>query len=214
MKTIFRLFGSRETCAFGRNTAVKIVAAVVLSLIVGMTPVHAQKRAQSTHHQEHANPRAAARIQAAQTLFNRGVDAANKDKEKAALAAYDQIAQQYNKNDPPTIRVLLAKALLNKGTLLGERGSFKEAIATYQKLDQRLGQDKNPAVREVIASALVSKAEAFYKQGDYKTAVATYNQLGKRFAKDHSAFIKHLIAITKWRTAEILADTTALSSRR
>ncbi|MDR1228421.1 MAG: tetratricopeptide repeat protein [Azoarcus sp.] len=214
MKTMFRLFDSRGTRAFSRNTAVKIVAAAALSLIAGLAPVHAQKRSQHAGHQEQASARAAARIQAARTLFDRGVAAANKDNEKAALAAYEQIAQQYNKNDPPAIRVLFAKALLNKGAILGEQGNIKEAIATYQKLDQRLGQDKDPAVREVVASALVSKAEAFYKQGNHKTAIATYSQLGKRFANDNSAFIKHLIAITKWRTAEILADSTALSSTR
>ncbi|MDR1463396.1 MAG: hypothetical protein LBI68_09730 [Azoarcus sp.] len=224
MKIMFRLFDLRGTRALGINAAVRIAVVAVLSLIVGMAPVHAQKRNQHTshranqhasHHEQTASQRgAAARIQTIQTLFDRGVAASNKDNDKAALAAYEQIEQQYNKSDPPAVMVLFAKSQLNKGAILGERGKLKEAIATYQKLDQRLGQDKNPMLREVIASALVSKAEAFYKQGDYKTAIATYNQLESRFAKDNNAFIKHLIAITKWRTAEILADSTALSSTR
>ncbi|MDR3213682.1 MAG: tetratricopeptide repeat protein [Azoarcus sp.] len=187
----------------GRHAAARLVTAVALSLVTGLTPVHAQKR--SVHD---------TREQATQALFDQGVAAANQNDDKTALTIYEQVAQRYGKGSPPAMRTLAAKALLNKGGILGEQGDAKGAIATYQRLDLRFGQDKDQAIREVVASALVSKAEASYKQGDAKAAVATYEQIEKRFAKDGSSFIRQLVAITKWRTAEILADSAALSSRR
>jgi outer membrane protein assembly factor BamD (BamD/ComL family) len=184
----------------GRNAAVRLVAVMALTFFAGSTTAYGQS--QDNHGQKSPRERTA------QTLFNQAVTAADQEDTKTALAAFEQVAQQYGKGDPPTVRVLVAKALINKGGILNEQGDTKAAINTYDRVDRRFGKDENPVIRGVLASALASKAEALYKQGNTKASIATYEQLRQRFGKDTDRLVQQLVGLTQWRTAEILARDT------
>jgi outer membrane protein assembly factor BamD (BamD/ComL family) len=187
---------------YSHSAAIRLVAVMALSFFAGLMPAWGQA------HSQKPGPRE----QAAQTLFDQGVAAAEQENPKTALNAFEQVAQQYGKGDPPAIRLLVAKALLNKGAILGEQGDPKGAITNYERVDRRFGKDDEPAIRGVIASALVSKAEAQYKLGNTKASIATYEQVHQRFGTDKDSFVQQLVGLTRWRTAEILAsDNTVVS---
>jgi len=185
-----------------------------LSLVVAMTPAQAQhSHAVPPIAQARDNPGAiSAQEKAVRKLFEQAVATAGQGKKAAAIARYERIAQQYGSSALAPVRVLVARALLNKGGLLSERNDISGAIYTYARINRRFGNDKNPALREQVASALAAKAEAHYKQGDRPKTLAAYEQLGKKYRSDDNDFIKQLISLTKWRTAEILAEHATLSA--
>jgi len=186
---------------YRRSLAISVILVLLLSLGWVIQPAHAAK------------PRNQTAIVLAQELFDKGMAAFDRQDQKAALAAYNELAQRYGGSNSPTLRALVSKGLLNKGNILSEQGNYDKALNTFINIDNRYSQDSADAIREVVASALVSRAEIQYKKGNPRKAIATYERFARRFDRDENGFIQQLIGMTRLRTAEIKNELDSLSSR-
>lgn len=189
----------------GRGLACGLVLALTLSLGMVVSAHAAKPRSPASI--------ALAQERHAQELFNKGVAASDRQDQKAALLAYEEVVQQYGNFKSPALRTLAAKALLNKSSILSEQGKYDSALNSLTRIDNRYGQDSNAATREIAASALVSRAEIQYKKGYPGRAITIYQRFSRRFGKDDNGFIQQLVGMTKLRIAEIQNEIDTAGKR-
>ena len=87
--------------------------------------------------------------------YNRGVTLGQLDRPHEALAAYQQLIDDYR--DDPSLREQVATALLNRGATLGQLDRPHEALAAYQQLIDDYRDD--PDLREQVELATVALYE-------------------------------------------------------
>jgi tetratricopeptide (TPR) repeat protein len=91
------------------------------------------------------------REQVARALNNRGTALRELGRPQDALAAYQQVVDDYGDDPSPVLRERVARALNNRGVVLGELGRPQEALAAYQQVIDDYRDD--PSLREEVELA-------------------------------------------------------------
>nr|WP_297729169.1 tetratricopeptide repeat protein [Mycobacterium sp.] len=93
-----------------------------------------------------------------------------------ALAACQQVINDYGADPAPALRKQVARALTNQGLVLGALIRFADAVAAFQQVIDRYGADPAPALREQVAIATNPQRHMLAQLDRCADAVATYQQ--------------------------------------
>jgi len=94
-------------------------------------------------------------IMIAKSFIRKGYILGTLNKNKEAIAAYDEVVKLFGESREPTLRVQVAKAMMNKGWKLFitvER--IDEAFKTFDEVINQFGKATEPALQEEAAKAL------------------------------------------------------------
>jgi tetratricopeptide (TPR) repeat protein len=79
---------------------------------------------------------------------------------QAAIAACEDVVQQFGDASEPALREQVARALYTKGLALEQLEQPEAAIAAYEDVVRRFGDAPEPSLREQVAWALFKKGFA------------------------------------------------------
>jgi tetratricopeptide (TPR) repeat protein len=98
-----------------------------------------------------------------------------------ALAAFSEIAADFDSATDTERRAWQAKALFGKGFTLFELGRFEDAIAVSDEVIARFGAASELALRQPVARALVNKGATLAQLGRFEDAIAVFDDVIARF---------------------------------
>ena len=106
-----------------------------------------------------------------------GVTLGQLDRPQEALAACQQVIDDYRDDPSPALREQVAAALLIRGISLGQLDRPQEALAAYQQVIDDYRDDPSPALREQVAAALNNRGVPLGQLDRPQEALAAYQQL-------------------------------------
>jgi tetratricopeptide (TPR) repeat protein len=131
---------------------------------------------------------------AASAGVNLGVVLGELGRPQEALAAYQQVIDDYRDDPSPALREQVARALYNRGATLGKLGRPQEALAAYQQVIDDYRDDPSPALREQVARALNNRGIRLGRLDRQQDALAAYQQLIDDYRDDPSPALREQVA--------------------
>ncbi len=123
------------------------------------------------------------RVEAARTLFLKGVVLYDQSRMEDALAIFDKLVIRLIENDVPALSGRAAKALVNKGLSLSALNQPEEALAAYDEVLHRFGESDVSEHFEPVAKALINRGVTLSALGRSEEALAAYGQVLHRFGE-------------------------------
>jgi len=118
-----------------------------------------------------------------------------------AIAAYDQLIDQYGHSDNLALQEQCAMAIFNKGNTWGKLDppQYKEKIATYDQLIAQYGNADNLALQELCAKAMFNKGITLSKLDppQYQEAIDTYEQLIDQYGHSDNPVLQQICTMVK-----------------
>jgi S1-C subfamily serine protease len=134
------------------------------------------------------------RLDAAQTLFNRGGTNFAQGNYAAAIADYTLIVKRYRSDIDPAMRERVAETLVNRGLSHYAQGDLTAEIADYTVVVNSYSTDAGSAIRKQVVKALYYRGLTHHEKGDLAAAIADYTLIVNSYNTDADPAIRAVVA--------------------
>jgi len=145
------------------------------------------------------------RLEAAQTLHNRGGTHFAQGNYAAAIADFTLVVERYSNDIDPAMREQVAESLVTRGIAHYVQGDLTAEIADYTLVVNSYSTDAGPTIRKQVANALYYRGLTHHEKGDLAAAIADYTSVVNSYSTDADPAIREWVANAREQLAK-LAD--------
>lgn len=133
-------------------------------------------------------------VLAAVAGVNRGAALSILERDREAVAVYDEFIERFGETDQPTLREGLARVLYERALALGRLGRVEEELTAYDEMADLLGDSEEMAVLIPLANGLVNKVGLLVDRGQLDQAIALGDEVVARFGDSEEPLLREQVA--------------------